>query len=119
VLDCRVNCLFPHYVDAQQAGMRGLNVGCYAIDQEGDIASALSRPQRMREEHRPVAERNKRASPLAPTQLRCGHAERRDEQIVETEARAAVTGHNVRYVLAFSIGGVVVVFAIIYFLFFG
>jgi hypothetical protein len=39
VLDCRVNGLFPHYVDAQQAGMRGLNVGWYAIDQEGDIAS--------------------------------------------------------------------------------
>jgi hypothetical protein len=47
--------------------------------------------------------------------------ERRDAQIVETEieARAAVTGHNVCYVLAFSIGGVVVVFGIIYFLFFG
>jgi hypothetical protein len=34
-----MSSLFPHYVDAQQAGMRGLNVGWYAIDQEGDIAS--------------------------------------------------------------------------------
>jgi hypothetical protein len=47
--------------------------------------------------------------------------ERRDERIVETEteARAGVTGHNVRYVLAFGLGGVVVAFTIIYFVFFG
>jgi hypothetical protein len=31
-----------------------------------------------------------------------------------TEARQAVTGHNVRYVLAFGLGGVVIAFAIIY-----
>ena len=31
-----------------------------------------------------------------------------------TEARQGVTGHNVRYVLGFSIAGVVIVFAIGY-----
>ena len=31
-----------------------------------------------------------------------------------TEARQGVTGHNVRYVLAFGIAGVVIVFAIAY-----
>jgi hypothetical protein len=47
--------------------------------------------------------------------------ERRDERIVETEteARAGVTGHNVRYVLALGLGGVIVAFTIIYFVFFG
>ena len=31
-----------------------------------------------------------------------------------TEARQGVTGHNVRYVLGFSLAGVVIVFAIAY-----
>jgi len=46
--------------------------------------------------------------------------ERYDERIVETpvQARQGVTGHNVRYVLAFGIGGVIAAFVIIYFLFF-
>jgi len=46
--------------------------------------------------------------------------ERYDERIVETEvqARQGVTGHNVRYVLAFGICGVIAAFVIIYFLFF-
>jgi hypothetical protein len=46
--------------------------------------------------------------------------ERHGEQIVETttEARQGVTGHNVRYVLVWGIGGVIVAFAIVYFLFF-
>jgi acid phosphatase family membrane protein YuiD len=46
--------------------------------------------------------------------------ERHGKQIVETttEARQGVTGHNVRYVLVWSIVGVIVAFAIIYFLFF-
>ena len=35
-----------------------------------------------------------------------------------TEARAGVTGHNVRYVLLFGIAGVVIAFALIYALFF-
>lgn len=34
-----VSSLFPHYVDAQQSAMRGLNVGWYAIDQDGEIVS--------------------------------------------------------------------------------
>jgi hypothetical protein len=34
-----VTSLFPHFVDAQQSAMRGLNVGWYAIDQDGEIAS--------------------------------------------------------------------------------
>ena len=48
-------------------------------------------------------------------------SERRDERIVETEteARAGVTGHNVRYVLALGLGGVIVAFTIICFVFFG
>jgi hypothetical protein len=46
--------------------------------------------------------------------------ERHGEQIVEstTEARQGVTGNNVRYVLAWGIGGVIVAFVIVYFLFF-
>jgi hypothetical protein len=35
-----------------------------------------------------------------------------------TEARAGVTGHNVRYVLYFGLGGVVLAFALIYAAFF-
>ena len=40
-----------------------------------------------------------------------------NDHIVEssTEARAAVTGHNVRYVLLFSTIAVVVLFAVVYF----
>ena len=46
--------------------------------------------------------------------------ERHDERIVETavQARQGVTGHNVRYVLAFGTCGVIAAFVIIYFLFF-
>ena len=46
--------------------------------------------------------------------------ERHGEQIVEStaEARQGVTGNNVRYVLGWGIGGVVVAFVIVYFLFF-
>jgi hypothetical protein len=46
--------------------------------------------------------------------------ERHDERIVETvvQARQGVTGHNVRYVLAFGICGVIAAFVIIYLLFF-
>jgi hypothetical protein len=41
-----------------------------------------------------------------------------ENRIVEstTEARAAVTGHNVRYVLVISTLAVVVLFAVVYFL---
>lgn len=35
-----------------------------------------------------------------------------------TEARAGVTGHNVRYVLTFGILGVAVLFAVVYIYFF-
>ncbi len=43
-----------------------------------------------------------------------------NKRIVETsvEARQGVTGHNVRYVLLFSLGGVIVAFLIVYFFFF-
>jgi hypothetical protein len=46
--------------------------------------------------------------------------ERYDDRNVETaiQARQGVTGHNVRYVLAFGICGVIAAFVIIYFLFF-
>jgi hypothetical protein len=42
------------------------------------------------------------------------------QRTVETavQARQGVTGHNVRYVLAFGICGVMAAFVIIYFLFF-
>ena len=42
------------------------------------------------------------------------------KQIIETpvEARQGVTGHNVGYVLAFSLGGVIIAFLIVFFLFF-
>ena len=41
-----------------------------------------------------------------------------DNRIVEstTEARAAVTGHNVRYVLVISTLAVIALFAVVYFL---
>jgi hypothetical protein len=41
-----------------------------------------------------------------------------DDRIVEstTEARGAVTGHNVRYVLVISTLAVIVLFAVVYFL---
>jgi hypothetical protein len=40
-----------------------------------------------------------------------------NDHVVEsgTEARAAVTGHNVRYVLVFSTIAVIVLFAVVYF----
>jgi hypothetical protein len=43
-----------------------------------------------------------------------------DGRVVEsaTEARAGVTGHNVRYVLTFGILGVAVLFAVVYMYFF-
>jgi hypothetical protein len=46
--------------------------------------------------------------------------ERHGEQIVEStiEARQGVTGNNVRYVLVWGIGGVIVAFVVVYFLFF-
>ena len=46
--------------------------------------------------------------------------ERHGEQIVEstTEARQGVTGNNVRYVLVWGVGGVIVALVIVYFLFF-
>ena len=45
--------------------------------------------------------------------------EQRGERVVETktEARAGVTGHNVRYVLAFSLIGIIAAFSVIYFCF--
>lgn len=41
-------------------------------------------------------------------------------QVVPTpQARQGVTGHNVRYVLAFGIAGIVVAFIIVYLIYFG
>jgi hypothetical protein len=41
-------------------------------------------------------------------------------RVVPTQqARQGVTGHNVRYVLAWSVAAVVVVFGVIYFAYFG
>jgi hypothetical protein len=39
-----------------------------------------------------------------------------DTPVVETttEARAGVTGHNVRYVLLFGLGGVIVAFILVF-----
>lgn len=46
--------------------------------------------------------------------------ERYGDQVVETqtEARQAVTGHGARYVLFFSLAGVIAAFAVIYLVFF-
>jgi hypothetical protein len=37
--------------------------------------------------------------------------------LTKTEAREGVTGHNVRYVLGWSLGGALVILAIVYFVF--
>jgi hypothetical protein len=34
-----VTSLFPHFVEAQQSAKRGLNVGWYAMDQDGEIVT--------------------------------------------------------------------------------
>jgi hypothetical protein len=39
--------------------------------------------------------------------------------VSKTEARQAVTGHNARYVLGFSLAGVIVAFVVIYAIYFG
>ena len=39
------------------------------------------------------------------------------EVLNKTEARQGVTGHNARYVLYWSLGGALVVLAIVYFVF--
>jgi hypothetical protein len=67
---------------------------------------------KFRERHRSVPSLSQRRETLMP--------ERYDERTVETpvQARQGVTGHNVRYVLAFSTCGVIAAFVIIYFLFF-
>jgi len=48
-------------------------------------------------------------------------ANRKDTPTIEptTKARSGVTGHNVRYVLAFGLAGVIIAFLIIGFYFFG
>jgi hypothetical protein len=38
--------------------------------------------------------------------------------VTKVQARQGVTGHHVRYVLGFSLGGIVVVFALIYVFYF-
>lgn len=45
--------------------------------------------------------------------------QQQDPPVVETatDARAGETGHNVRYVLGFGLGGVVVAFAVIFYYF--
>jgi hypothetical protein len=59
----------------------------------------------------------------APEYPRTNPADRAPKQagdgVVETttEARQGVTGHNARYVLLFSLGGVVVAFVLIYAIF--
>jgi hypothetical protein len=40
------------------------------------------------------------------------------ESLNSNEARQGVTGHNVRYVLGFGTGGVIILFALIYFVYF-
>jgi hypothetical protein len=61
-----------------------------------------------------------RSVPCLSQQREALMPERHDERIVETavQARQGVTGHNVRYVLAFGTCGVIAAFFIIYFLFF-
>jgi hypothetical protein len=38
--------------------------------------------------------------------------------VTTSEARSGVTGHNIRYVLIFGLGGVIVAFGIIFYAFF-
>lgn len=47
-------------------------------------------------------------------------AQVRNDKIIEsaTEARAGVTGHNVRYVLSMSTIALIVIFAVVYAVFF-
>jgi hypothetical protein len=47
--------------------------------------------------------------------------DKKDVPILETttEARGGVTGHNVRYVLAFGLAGVIIAFLIVAFYFYG
>jgi hypothetical protein len=51
-----VTSLFPHFVDAQQSAMRGLNIGWYAIDQDGEIARGLIAAATNASQYRPVSE---------------------------------------------------------------
>ena len=43
--------------------------------------------------------------------------EKPETKLPTDEARAGVTGHNVRYVLAFGLGGVIVAFAALVFIY--
>jgi hypothetical protein len=45
-------------------------------------------------------------------------SQRRGTVVPSTEAREGVTGHNVRYVLIFSLLGAVAAFVVLYFVFF-
>jgi hypothetical protein len=50
------------------------------------------------------------------------HSESAPEErtvVPATKARQAVTGNNVRYVLGFGLAGVIIAFAVIYFIYFG
>jgi hypothetical protein len=56
---------------------------------------------------------------LLPKEVLARMAKRPDEKLevlTPTEARAGITGHNVRYVLALSIAGTVIAFILAYFL---
>jgi hypothetical protein len=48
-------------------------------------------------------------------------ADKKDTHVIETttEARGGVTGHNVRYVLAFGLAGVIIAFLIIALYYYG
>jgi hypothetical protein len=46
------------------------------------------------------------------------HATNQRPVVTPTEARSGVTGHNVRYVLLYGLVGVVVAFAVVYFVVF-
>jgi len=47
-------------------------------------------------------------------------AEEQDRPVLsKNEARQAVTGHNVRYVLGFGLAGVIAAFVVIYVVYFG
>ena len=44
------------------------------------------------------------------------HTQKEKPEIVSTtEARSGVTGHNVRYVLAFGLAGVIIAFVLLFF----
>jgi hypothetical protein len=57
------------------------------------------------------------ADPRAPEYKEADRQTAQQQVVPAARARAGVTGHNVRYVLGFSIAAVVIAFLIVYFVY--